>query len=256
MNFPEIDRVIYDKNPLQEVVFQITFPVQFSLVSSVPADFQLALGLDYPNANIRDELTFRVGQLSKNDEPVTQPKRLFDFSTQNEMVRITLCSDYLAVHIVDYFQWELFEQHISKALSALTQCYLVPQFTRIGLRYINKIDKDTISLDLAWSDLIRKSALGLMVEDDIPLSELKEHSSYSVFDVPSGSLALRHGLVLNESRTGQHYLIDIDVFNDTGQMTDADVIDNARGFNAVARNAFRWLISDETHEALVPRPAK
>jgi len=46
MKFPEVERVIYQKNPLVEVVCQCMFPRILAIDEGIPATFQQKLGCD------------------------------------------------------------------------------------------------------------------------------------------------------------------------------------------------------------------
>jgi uncharacterized protein (TIGR04255 family) len=48
MPFPESRRVIYDKNPLTEVISQLRFPTVLAIEAEIPAAFQERIRFDYP----------------------------------------------------------------------------------------------------------------------------------------------------------------------------------------------------------------
>jgi uncharacterized protein (TIGR04255 family) len=48
MAFPEAPRVIYEKNPLDEVLCQLRFPTVLKIDAEPPAAFQELIRADYP----------------------------------------------------------------------------------------------------------------------------------------------------------------------------------------------------------------
>ena len=49
MPFPEVERVIYARNPLDQVVCQLRFPPILKIDAEIPAGFQDRVREDYPN---------------------------------------------------------------------------------------------------------------------------------------------------------------------------------------------------------------
>ena len=60
MPIPHRDRVIYGRNPLQEVVCQIRFPRLLDIDAEVPARFQSAIAEDYPLLAVRSVFQLTV----------------------------------------------------------------------------------------------------------------------------------------------------------------------------------------------------
>ncbi|WP_417733485.1 TIGR04255 family protein [Roseovarius sp.] len=251
MEFPEHERVVYHTNPLVEVVCQLRFHQVFAIDETVPAGFQRDLGQDYPKASTRVSQTFQINGGPSDARPPAQ-RTLYDFQNEPEDIRVTLASDFLAISSPDYIRWESFEKHVLAAMEALLKNYPVVSFTRVGLRYVNLIDRDKLGLEVTWDQLIRRSALGLLADDEVPLGDLTEHSNTSIFRLKDGMLALRQGLRLKDGKPDGSYLIDSDIFTDQGVATDGNVTDLLRGYNTTARNAFRWLITQQLHERLGP----
>jgi len=251
MEFPEQERVVYDTNPLVEVVCQLRYHQVFAIDETVPAGFQRDLGSYYPKASTRVSNTFQIGAGSPDARSSAQ-RTLYDFVTEQDDIRVTLASDFLAISSPDYRQWESFKGHIQAAMNALQRNYPIGGYTRVGLRYVNLIDRERLDLDVKWDQLIRSSALGLLADEDVPIGDLTEHSNTSIFQLPNGKLALRQGLRLKDGQPDGSYVIDSDIFTDEGMVANDDVTDLLRQFNATARNAFRWLISERLHERLGP----
>ena len=58
MPFPEAKRIIYRKNPLDQVICQLRFPPILKIDAEVPAKFQDRIRGDFPN--LSDSLEIKV----------------------------------------------------------------------------------------------------------------------------------------------------------------------------------------------------
>ncbi len=61
MPFPEYERVVYQKNPLNEVVFRANYPKLLMIETEVPASFQKRVIGDYPIYEQRNVLQIVLG---------------------------------------------------------------------------------------------------------------------------------------------------------------------------------------------------
>jgi uncharacterized protein (TIGR04255 family) len=253
MDFPSTDRVIYEKNPLREVVCQLRFPRILVLEERVPAEFQQQIAEVFPFVESRDLLPMQVGY---GGDFQTQPRPHYDFISMDRQDRITLCSEFVAFSTTNYERWEKFSVGIHKASDALLRSYSVPTFTRIGLRYVDVISRLALGLtQTKWSELIRPSALGLLAEKDVPIDSVADLSAATIIRLDVGKVLCRTGFFRTE-QTGDEttFVIDSDFFEDSlveGNSNDFTPILN--GFNRIAGNAFRWFIQQRLHEALGPR---
>ena len=257
MEFPDAKRVVYQKNPLVEVVCQLRFPLQLALAERLPADFQAHLGADYPLIELRE--VFQIN-LSKGEEGIPTRYQNYDFWPEDRSVRITLASEFIAVSTDRYERWERFEGHLDSALRALMASYSVPFFSRIGLRYIDVISRGTLEIpDTRWSDLIRRSALGLLAEDEVPVDDVVELNAATVVELSGGGKATLRTALGKHEKTGDEtvFIIDSDFFSDEVRVKGAeDAIALCRRFNKVSGRAFHWLIRNELHERLDPQDPK
>ena len=49
MPFPDVERVIYNENPLDRVICQLRFAPILKIDTEIPAEFQERIRIDYPN---------------------------------------------------------------------------------------------------------------------------------------------------------------------------------------------------------------
>ncbi|QCI79894.1 TIGR04255 family protein [Hankyongella ginsenosidimutans] len=98
MEFADTGRVIYKENPLAEVVCQLSFPRILAVDDRIPAEFQDAMGADYPFVETREVVQFGLGL---GVEALPSKRVHYDFKTEDRRYNVTLCSDFVAVTTLD-----------------------------------------------------------------------------------------------------------------------------------------------------------
>lgn len=256
MEFPVTDRVIYDSNPLSEVVFQVRFPRILEIDERLPAEFQKALGPGYPFVETREGVAVPPALAALSPDFVSLKRTHYDFLTEGRETTITLFSEFLAITTRRYDRWETFSSHIESAMAALSGCYTVPMFTRVGLRYVDQISRNKLGIpDTRWSELVKLTALGIVAEDDIPIDDVLELQSATILRLPDDAKAtIRTGFGKFEETGDENiFFVDSDFFFDKVIKGKQDAIDLCSSFNRSAGYAFRWFITEQLHQALKPR---
>ncbi|WP_082631067.1 TIGR04255 family protein [Roseovarius atlanticus] len=252
MEFPEQPRAVYNRNPLSEVVCQLRFPRLFLLDRQVPAEFQSALGREFPVVDSREEFRLSFSEGSQNPTPTTR-RLIYDFSTTDDEFTVSLCSDFLAIKTYKYVRWERFQSVLNLAMKALLSNYEVVHFKRIGLRYVNIIDRDELGLkDETWSNLLRTRALGLLADQDIPINDVTEQATTTVIKLNEGKVAVRTGLSFVNNEEKPQFIVDSDFFFEEQVEGAEDAIRILGSYNRAAGNVFRWFITDRLHNHLEP----
>lgn len=253
MEFPATDRVIYENNPLSEVVFQVRFPRILAIDERLPAEFQTMLGADYPFVETREVVNLPVEMAG---DIAAFRRTHYDFVTEARDYTVTLCSEFLAITTRNYERWENFLKHIECAMAALENSYAIPMFIRVGLRYVDQISRKSLALeDVRWSELVKKTALGIVSDDDVPIDAVLEFQNAIVLALPASDKALIRTGFGKSDPTGEEviFFVDSDFFSDRIIKGKQDAINACRAFNKQAGYAFRWFITDRLHHALGPR---
>jgi uncharacterized protein (TIGR04255 family) len=256
--FPPSRREIYEKTPLIQVVCQLRFPPILRIESQIPAEFQERIRTRFPlferstpplptsipiPSDIAQILGPQIGLVS------------YQFLTEDRSSTLALSRESISLTTSRYERWEGFRDDLRGPLTTLLDLYRPSFFVRIGLRYIDAIDREGLGLGkLRWSELLSRPLLGELA---LPLFEdhLEAANREIRVKLPdaSGSVHLRHGLAAVRGENKLDYMIDFDFF--TTERTEAG---NAEpiltGFNRHAGNAFRWCITDALRGALRPIP--
>jgi uncharacterized protein (TIGR04255 family) len=258
--FPERDRVIYSRNPLFEVIAQLRFPAILSIGVDIPVKFQEIVRQSFPFVEMIQAVNINVSM----GQEVRQVKNYYDFYTADRTVKLTLTDESIALTAKNYRRWEEFSALLVVGLDALLSTYKIPFFTRLGLRYIDFIDKAALALpEVSWTDLIRPSLLGVLSEDLAEKAVVINLLSNFQLRGDDFQCAFNCGLpnfqMLDEEKrksalNGNVFVLDTDFFSLDGNVNASDSLPNLSRFNKYTRNAFRWAIQDRLHQALEPNP--
>jgi uncharacterized protein (TIGR04255 family) len=260
MSFPESERVVYNKNPIEQVICQLRFPTLLRINSETPVIFQEKLRREYPllAERIEQNISFAgvLQNLPSNVADSFPPGivKAYDLTSADEQWTVTLTKDFLALTAKKYARWEDFRKHLILPLEALIELYSPVFFTRIGLRYQNVIRRSRLGLKkVSWSKLLKPYIVGILAADSI-VESVQEigHQIVLGLDKPSNKVRIVNGLVTDENDESC-YLLDCDFFTEE-QTEVSDAIRILDHFNQQNRLLFRWSISDKLHKAMDPHP--
>ena len=257
MPFTDRPKVVFNKNPLAEVICQVRYQPILRIDSELPSMFQELVRLQYP---IFSEEEMEVQGLSPSIVQVIRSgpmalRRSWKFSSEDGSVSLSLTRDFLALSTVGYSRWEEFRPRIENALNYLIKAYSPGPFTRIGLRYRNTLVRSELGLTgTPWSELLTPEVAAEFGASGIA-SEVAEAVHRVLLNLPQGGgqVNLRHGTGRDDADDEEVYLIDCDFFTDqkTEHENATTLLDR---FNRFAHNIFRWCIKDRLYDAMEPRP--
>jgi uncharacterized protein (TIGR04255 family) len=179
------------------------------------------------------------------------------FRTEDGTSTLTLTGGSLSLSTTKYREWKDFREQMSLPLQALIELYVPAFFARVGLRYIDAIDRESLELgDRAWSELLQPAILGELATPQFERN-LENAGRQIRVRIPdgTGTVTLRHGYAVVIGRPQMCYVIDFDFSKEQRvEVSDAEQILDR--FNKLAGNAFRWCITPLLHGALEPVPAE
>ncbi len=263
MPFPKTERVIYKKNPLKQVICQIRYPAILKIDVGMPADFQEIVRKEFPifqENNVLANLQLPENFMQAVPQEMLSMlggggNRQFQFKTQDESWVISLTKDFIALETSNYSNWEEYRKYLEFALNALVEIYKPSFLTRIGLRYINVIDREALGLEnCSWHELLADFILGGLATSEIR-DEITEHSGSTIVQLENnlGLVRIKHGFVQDNSKNPSNimYLLDNDFYS-TKETEVNNVLDKLDNFNTLNRRLFRWSIKNRLHDALEP----
>ena len=141
-------RAKYKNCPLVEVIFQLRFPTILSINTKQPAEFQEKIRRDYPyyDEGIEEQNELLLNANGKAAQVKTNQNKNYSFISIDETYKVNLTSTFIAISTRKYTQWEEFSVKVEQVVKAFQEVYEVPFYTRIGLRYIDVIQRSVLNL--------------------------------------------------------------------------------------------------------------
>ena len=255
--FEPKDRVHYEKNQIVNVVCQLRFPTILAISAREPAEFQEAVRGDYPVYQRRMERPAAAPGAAQS----TGETPNYAFRTASGDCAINLTNQFLAVSAPRYTDWEAFAHRLDRAAAEFSRIYRPAFFERVGLRYINAIDRAALGLeDCLWRELIQPGYLGLLSDEDAQESAFSKCELSASLGLPGGAKAnVKSGpgtlrKVNNRTKEATEtrvFMLDLDVYMDG----KTPLGQTAPALNIVHGNAgslFRGAITDTLADAMQP----
>ena len=260
MPFPEVKRVIYNKNPLEKVTCQLRFPPILKIDAQIPADFQERIRKDFPNFSettegwemiLPGEVNMPIPSEVLKEIRQTSGNKNYEFYSEDEQWKVNLTRTFIALSSSHYRKWEEFNAKLAGPLEALIEIYSPQNFSRIGLRYIDVIRRSKLVLgDDSWKKLLRPDVLGILnssYDQDVENFESKYEMHLS--DRKSMVRVITRLLTIDDEIC---FVIDSD-FYDSNKTNLKDSQEKLNYFNKRASRLFRWCITEDLHQAMEPK---
>jgi len=257
MPFPESERVIYDKNPLEKVICELRFPQILRIESEAPAPFQDRIRGDYPLIKKRTPLNLglppEVAKIFPLDLNIEGSPLTYDFSSVDNLWVVGLNSGSISLSSLEYRRWEDFKHHLDLPLSAFVELYSPAFYSRVGLRYRNVIRRSRLGLEgSSWSDLLQSYISGLFSSPDVASAiEGAFHQVLIRLPEGAGQVRINHGLATDNETDEVCYVIDNDFFAEPKTEVD-NALEKLDLFKKLSARLFRWFITDRLHNAMGP----
>jgi len=261
MPFPEVKRVIYQKNPLDQVICQLRFPPILKIEAEIPAEFQDRIREHFPNYSETSELKIEFLQGKKQPIPLdligqvlqSSGGKNYEFLSEDGLWKINLTRTFIALTANKYRRWEQFKEKLAIPLGALIQVYTPSSFSRIGLRYINVINRSRLGLtDSNWNELLKPHVLGILASE--VGSHVQNFENRYEIGLSDGESVVRMvtGFVESADNSEVHYRIDSDFYNGNKTPIEATT-EKLDYFNVRGSRLFQWCITERLHQAMEPQ---
>lgn len=248
--FPPTDRVVYGRNPLNEVICQLRFPSLLRLQAQAPFEFQESIQTEFPiygQFEPQIEIPVQIAELV----PTISRLPAHRFLSEDENWALTLQPDFLALTCAQYSSWQEFWRLLSIALTSFCDIYKPSFFSRIGLRYQNLIRRDWSEDEVSWTDLINPSLVGPLADKDIEARLFDARSSLRANLGEQGDkVHFLYGLA--ELDDCKCFILDFDYhFDMKVERAEAEHVINR--LYRYSGPAFQWAITRQLHEAMDPQ---
>src|ERR1700733_6499774 len=112
MAFPDVERVIYEHNPLREVVCQLRFPPILRIDAESPVQFQDLIRAEYPFYQARPALRLPPGVLPDMAQMIAASlpmagQKAHVFESKDKTWNLSLSREILGLACRKYERWEI-----------------------------------------------------------------------------------------------------------------------------------------------------
>ena len=262
MPFPEAKRVLYGKNPLDQVICQMRFPPILRIDAEIPADFQERVRKHFPNYSESSEWNIEVPAGVRGQIPPEVLRQAvqssgvknYAFSSDDGNWKINLTRNFIALTTNRYHRWEEFKTKLKIPLDALIAVYAPGSFSRIGLRYIDVIRRSSLNLfDVAWEDLLQPYIAGILGAPQVSAHVRNFENKYEVELSDGESMVRIISRFVEDREPGEIcYMIDSDFFNASKTQIES-AIEKLDYFNVRGSRLIQWCITDRLHNAMEPQ---
>jgi uncharacterized protein (TIGR04255 family) len=265
MRFPDYERVIYERNPLNEVICQLRFPSILKVTSQQPVEFQEKLRDVYSNLVINRPVEVPIPSISPELKTVLDSlnqmlasETSYMFTSEDSQWQVSLSKDFISLSTKSYRKYEEFHERFKYVLEIFEELYKPSSYIRIGLRYQDLILPSSLDVEPDWKLLIKEHLIPELYSEELA-SSVKSMQKVIMLEFEGGKANLRHGIlevndpdreIVNE----QAYFIDTDFFTEERVVGAENVYKYLAKFNNLAGKLFRWSITDELHRILKPQP--
>lgn len=273
MKIQQYERVRYTNNPLAEVVCQARFPFVQDFVDSIPDRLRAKFEeLGYVQASDEQSFNISIAIGGKTGESIgtmqngpTPVSRIFHFASLTEPFKVSICSEFVALTCGKYLSWDDFCPRFMTAYGALREFFDEIFPIRVGLRYKDVIERESLGLQgVPWNLLISPFLLGPLLacafSDDVVDAEesISTFISQSTIQLEDCSLLLQSALLQSMDGDRKAFLIDSDFFIDNSDpealTENGQLVELLTRLHTNAGSLFRRGITKELHDALGPNP--
>lgn len=258
----EYERVKYNKCPLVEVTYQLNFPAILSIEAKEPVDFQEDIRKNYP---VYDQQIEQQNEVVVNVENAKanavfnqqQVRKLHHFISEDQQWRVTLAKDMLAFSTVKYDTWEDLNARSIEVINTFKKEYKPAFFTRLGLRYIDAIERSILGLqDIPWNELLQPhlcGCLGYRSKESVQVRNNTVNAEIALNDV---LVNIASGLGTVDHHDGkapsEAFILNCDYYiSQKVSITDYTIM--AEKLHDCSHIFFRESITDKLHYAMDPR---
>lgn len=258
MNLPEFERVIYERNPLVEVVCQLRFPPILKISHQEPVEFQDEIRFQYPLfETTQSQVPAEIVKVVQQFNLPLQSDLAYSFRSEDQKWHLSITKDFIALTTSTYDRYEQFNQRLKEAVEIFERIYKPSFYTRVGLRYQDLIIRSNLGLeDKNWSDLIAKHIASELHDPELS-SMIQSVFKSLVLKTENGQINLNHGFVTvkepNKNNDEVAYLFDADFYIEQKIEGNGNVWNVLDQFNKSARKLFRWSITETLHKAMQPQ---
>ncbi len=203
-SFAEVERRVFDRNFLDTVVVELRYPTYLRLNESEPRAISESIRCRFPIYELKSEM-----QLTPLG--TTNPQPVYQFTTRQGDPILEISASRLGLVTRKYQSFENMSSHVECLIEKVVPHLDTNFFTRVGLRYINRVSQIQESgidvLDWINSDLVLPAAGG-------EIGTVSNMKSELTGKLKEGNYTFRYGLAPASSGERRSFLLDWDYYSE------------------------------------------
>lgn len=247
---PDVQEVPLTNAPLVSVLAQVTFGPLLSIKSEAAVSrFQEAIREKYPILKTEKNQSSTIDVVA-NSIISTSEQTIWRFSDAEEVWRVSLSSEFIALETKKYSSRDEFTLRMSEVLEALTKQFNPAIMTRVGIRYVDRLEGEALR---NISDLVNPKLVGLLDSDlngvvDVSISE-------ALFKFDSKNVFARWGLLppgttidpnIVKPMKDRSWILDIDAStSDAKKWSQEFLLEEIGKLTDLSYKFFRWSVKEE-----------
>lgn len=248
---PAVTSVPLKDSPLRFVVAQIQFPLVTSIADEAfIGPFQERIRQSY--ADLRAEVDAQI-TIGPDGAQVREGRRIWRFTDTASAWEVTLAPEFLALATKTYTSRDDFLSRLGFLVEALGDWLRLRTTRRLGVRYIDRLDEDSVHLD-DIAELLKPEVLGA-TQAPRPGSVALHHAlaDFEFRFADDTALRARWGSLpphtsfdpAIEPIDGPSWVLDLDASHGEREFSPAAIRDQVQLFSDRIYRFFRWAITDE-----------
>jgi uncharacterized protein (TIGR04255 family) len=260
---PDYKRVIYEKNPLVEVVCQLNFPATLSIEAKLPVEFHKSINENFPSFDegkqLHQTISGKIDSFPIDMSSISNPistvtsNKIYVFSSEDNNWTVNLTRSFISLASRKYKSWKEFNGYFEKPIELLQKIYEVKSLTRIGLRYVDLFKKSDLGLsETPWKDLIKTPIAGIL-SSEIDESLIYTYNSDFALSLEDGVQAFVRTTLLKEAKSSELcFMLDSDLsIQSLTAITESSNI--LKKLNINANRILQFAIKEKLHNAMNPK---
>jgi uncharacterized protein (TIGR04255 family) len=244
-------RRIYKDPPIIEALCEFRFVPDQPWDWTIPGLFYREVESEFPIRREFDPfpVSFQVEGQEASIQNVASNVERMQFVRQDEGALIQIGPNVVAVnHLKPYSSWENFKQMIDRALNVYRKVASPQAISRIGLRYINRLEFP----GLQSVDIDRFLLAAPAVPSTVPQTFTSWLQRVEIpFEQANGLLALHSGSARSEGQQNVAFLLDLDFITLQAELVKLDsAMEWAEKAHDEIEKTFEACITDETRKLL------
>ncbi len=255
LDLPEPIKTQLKTSPLDLVVCQVQYDHNLAVADAkVARAFHEALGGRDGQYPLVEQIEMQNVKLALGPgiaAPTSSGTAGWRFADREGGWFITLMPDHVALETTAYTTWEgEFRDRLEKTLGAAAEEIEPSLENRLGLRYIDRIEDESVETPKDWARCIEPALLGVPLHEGLG-SGLLSAQQVAVLELAEDvRCGLRHGFAMEKAEVAA-YLLDFDIYREESRAFGVEgILEAADRFNEFALQLFQASLVKECWEGM------